>query len=274
MIADLCKATEAKALLPAGNGENRSASSSVAAGLLDSPTTAPDANREAPRSPARRDAILAKVTHELRTPLSSILMTTAFLLEERAPHTDAVARHLGTIHSAARTMLRLVEDLLDVSTRRCGRLALARAPLRVADLFRRADMMLHPIADGRNIALTFTEASGIPVFSADEGRLVQVILNLVGNAIKFSEAGARITVSAAIEVEHVVFRISDTGPGISPTDLPHVFDRYWQGSTARHRGVGLGLAIVREIVRGHGGSLEVSSDVGVGSTFVVSIPLR
>ena len=227
-------------------------------------------------SPARdhRDEILGKVAHELRTPLSTILMTTAFVLEELLrPEASAPLRlHLETTKRAATLMGRLIDDLLEGATLASGRLALARTPLRVKDLFANAGTLLRPIAAAWHIELIFTEDENLPPISADEGRLIQVITNLVGNAIKFSESGGRIVVSARLEPHCISFSVADCGRGIAAADVTHVFDRFWQAPATRHSGVGLGLAIAREIVEAHGGGIGVTSTVGQGSVFAFTVP--
>ena len=223
----------------------------------------------------RRDEIIAKVAHELRTPLSSILMTTGFVLDELLPPDagTAIRLHLESIRRATRLMARLVEDLLEGSTLQPGGLTLMRTPIRVADLFMCAEMLLQPIAAARDMALTFTIDERLSVFWVDEARLIQVIANLVSNAIKFSERGGTISVDAVAGPREIAFRVVDCGAGIAPDDLAHVFDRFWQAPGTRHLGVGLGLAIAREIVEAHGGRIEVRSVVGAGTVFDFTIPL-
>ena len=224
---------------------------------------------------ARRDEILGKVAHELRTPLSTILMTTAFVLDEllRPEAGTPLRQHLETTKRAATLMGRLIDDLLAAATLASGRLALARTSLRATDLFTSAGTLLRPIADAWHIELIFIEDAGLPSFSADEGRLIQVITNLVGNAIKFSAPGGRIAVSARQDTHCISFSVADCGRGIAAGDIAHVFDQFWQAPSTRHLGVGLGLAIAREIVEAHGGRIGVTSTVGQGSVFVFTIPL-
>jgi signal transduction histidine kinase len=113
----------------------------------------------------------------------------------------------------------------------------------------------------------------VPTVNADEGRLLQLLANLVMNAIKFTEAGGRITVGARLERGSVVLCVEDTGPGIPPEHLPHIFERYWHAKrTARTRGSGLGLAIVKGITEAHGGTVTVKSEVGKGTTFAITLP--
>jgi signal transduction histidine kinase len=222
-----------------------------------------------------RDEILRKVAHELRTPLATILMTTGFVLEALLPPEPCTTlrQQLEAAKRAATLMARLVDDLLEGTTLASGRLALARSPLCAKDLFASASTLLGPIAAARRITLTFIEDAELPSFSADEGRLLQVIANLVGNAIKFSEPGGQIMVSAQLRPHCISFRVADSGHGIAAGDLAHVFDQFWQAPASRHLGVGLGLAITREIVDAHGGRIDVSSTVGEGSAFVFTIPL-
>ena len=224
--------------------------------------------------PRHGNEVLGKVAHELRTPLSTILMTTSFVLEALLPpEPSALRHHLEVTRRAATLMTRLIDDLLVGATAASGRLTLARAPVHARHLFVSASTVLRPLAAARQIALTFIEDENLPPFSADEGRLIQVIANLVGNAIKFSEPGGQITVSAHLGVHCISFRVSDAGRGIAAGDIAHVFDQFWQAPDNRHLGVGLGLAIAREIVDAHGGQIRVSSTVGQGSVFDFTIPV-
>ena len=253
--------------------------STVSPDLLCAPLTVTGnpsgAKRAAQAAPSYRDEVLGKVAHELRTPLSTILMTTGFVLDALVPPDPCTAlrQHLETTMRAATLMTRLIDDLLEGATLASGRLALARTSVRAKDLFATANTLLRPIAAARHITLTFIEDEDLPSFNADEGRLVQVIANLVGNAIKFSEPGGQITVSVHLGSQCISFRVADSGPGIAAGDLAHVFDQFWQAPARRHLGVGLGLAIAREIVDAHGGQIGVRSTVGRGSVFGFTIPL-
>ena len=128
------------------------------------------------------------------------------------------------------------------------------------------------LASSASLELRLETAPGLPDIWADRDRLLQVFENLIGNAIKFTKAGGRITLGAEASTGEVVFSVSDTGSGIADSDLPHVFDRFWQASHGAHRGAGLGLAIVKGIVEAHGGRIWIRSTIGKGTTFLFTIP--
>ena len=134
---------------------------------------------------------------------------------------------------------------------------------------------MRPLVKEAGLKLTVTVPKKIPAVSADAERIGQVLSNLVGNAIKFTPSGGKITVSAASDGDFVRVSVSDTGTGIAKEQLPHIFDRFWQSSksTIRARGAGLGLPIARGIVRAHGGKIGVASETGKGSTFWFTLPI-
>ena len=273
MIAE-AQETETRRLVPGDGSDHRMTGTADVSDISDVSNITTAAHKH-PLPSQRRDEIIARVAHELRTPLSSILMTTGFVLDELlAPEASTPVRlHLESIRRATRLMVRLVDDLLEGSTVQSGGLTLVRAPVPVADLVMCAEMLLQPIAAARNMVLTFTRDDRLPVLWADEARLIQVIANLVSNAIKFSEPGGTISVAVVAGPRDISFRVADCGAGIAPEDLTHVFDRFWQAPGTRHLGVGLGLAIAREIVEAHGGRIEVSSVMGAGAAFEFTIPL-
>jgi signal transduction histidine kinase len=183
------------------------------------------------------------------------------------------------MHESTAAMQRLVEDLLDVSTLRQGALRVHRAEHRLGDVFGEAERMLRPVAEARGVTLAVhgvddaSERRG----TLDGARVVQVLSNLVGNALKFTPAGGTVEVRYAVggaspEEEAVLASVRDTGPGIAPDDLPHIFTAYWQCDQRERRGVGLGLWIARAIVEAHGGRLRVESPPGHGATFHFALP--
>ena len=213
----------------------------------------------------RRDQVLGVVAHDLRNPLSTILMqTTASSLSVRTR--DEV------IHRAATRMNRLIQDLLDVSLIETGQLPIQRARLSGGALVVEAVETQKILATSSSVELRLDVEMGVPEVWGEHDRLLQVFENLIGNAIKFTTAGGRITVGAASNDQEVVFWVADSGSGIAPDDLPHVFDRFWQATRGDRRGAGLGLPIAKGIVEAHGGHIWVESTLGRGSTFFFSIP--
>jgi signal transduction histidine kinase len=220
---------------------------------------------------ARAD-VLGIVAHDLRNPLNLIASSAGLMLEiDDLP----AARRRGMLEitqRAARQMNRLIGDLLDATRLGAGRLALDLADVDACALVREAGGTMRPAANEHHIDLRTEQPASECFVRADEGRLLQVLGNLVGNAIKFTPAGGRVVLSARAHEVEVVFSVVDTGPGIPQEDLGHLFDRFWQARGSDQRGVGLGLAITKGIVEAHGGHLWVESVVGMGSTFSFAIP--
>ncbi len=228
-----------------------------------------EAARQANRA---RDNVLGVVSHDLRNPLTAISMCVQAL--GHTPPTDAAEqqRLLATIGESAASMNRLIEDLLDVANIERGRLSLEIEPRDAGDLARRALQMFDVEAEECGVRLEARVPENLPPVAADATRVIQVIGNLVRNAIKFTPAGGCIELSARVEGSEVVFAVRDTGRGIEREQQRRVFDRYWQSSTgARTRGSGLGLSIAKGIVEAHGGRIWVESELGKGSEFSFSI---
>src|SRR4029453_17361205 len=156
------------------------------------------------------------------------------------------------IHRAATRMNRLIQDLLDVAVMESGQLTIKRARLSAREVIVGAVDMQRPLASSSSLELRVDLDRDVPDVWGDRDRLLQVFQNLIGNAIKFTDAGGRITVSAASPHSEGVFQGAETGSGIAPEDLPSVFDRFWQATRAGHQGAGLGLPIAKGIVETHG----------------------
>jgi PAS domain S-box-containing protein len=220
-----------------------------------------------------RDEVLGVVSHDLRTPLSVIAMCTRVLLESPPNEESARRDMLSTIDQSTEWMMRLIRDLLDVSNIEAGRLSIERSAEDVAPIVERVVQMFARAAAERAVPIYEDVPPGLPPMYGDPGRILQVLSNLVGNAVKFTQKG-RITVSAAADDENIVISVSDTGPGIPHDHLTHIFERYWHArSTAKTQGSGLGLAIAKGIVEAHGGRLVVNSELGSGSVFSFTIPV-
>jgi PAS domain S-box-containing protein len=229
-------------------------------------------------SRARQD-ILHVVSHDLRNALNALLLNLDILLVDAEPAEggDGGRPQLQSIQRSALHMERLVRDLLDVENLETGRFAVHPQAVDAGALIAEAIQMLRPLASERRIELAAAADPDLPTVRADPNRLQQVLVNLIGNAVKFTPPGGRVTVSAEplpTRAGGVCVSVTDTGIGIAEGDLPHVFDRYWQGEKSRTsgRGAGLGLAISRAIIEAHRGTLKVESRPGEGSTFRFTLP--
>jgi signal transduction histidine kinase len=227
---------------------------------------------EARRAVRSRDDMLAIVTHDLRTPLAAIV--TAAALEIAAARDDAVGettrRRAESIQRSAQHMSRLIRDLSALGQMDAGRFAIERSPIDPAALVRDVVEALAPVAARHQSSLRAQILAPSPPLSCDGDRMVQVLSNLVSNAI--AVGAPSITVSADARPAGVLFTVSDTGPGIEADDLPRMFDRYWRAASTSYKGTGLGLPIAKGIVDAHGGRIWVESEIGSGSTFRVLLP--
>jgi PAS domain S-box-containing protein len=225
------------------------------------------------RAVTARDDVLRIVAHDLRNPLSTIMME-AQLLE--APDLVTVKRDVApsrTILRSAKRMNQLIQDLLDVALVEAGQLKVEHERLAPADVAREAVESQTTIATASQLTLRLELAPDLPQISGDRGRLLQVFENLIGNAIKFTPSGGEIVVRARPENDDVLFSVADTGGGIAPESLQHVFDPFWQAATrAQHLGAGLGLPLTKGIVEAHGGRIWVESEPARGSTFNFTVP--
>ena len=226
------------------------------------------------RAVAARDDVLGIVAHDLRNPLSVIMMQAVALT--RPPGSGPERRqadHGNLLLGAASHMNHLIQDLLDVALVEAGQLKVDLAPIPVPDLLDEIGGIQQPIAAAADLDLAVEVAPAVQTVWGDRKRLRQVFENLIGNAIKFTPPGGRIFVGAVLKDGDVAFSVSDTGPGIAPDAVPHVFDRFWQATTrARRLGAGLGLPITKGIVDAHQGRIWVESEVGRGTTFFFTIP--
>ena len=171
-------------------------------------------------------------------------------------------------------MNRMIQDLLDVSVIESGHLRITRSAQRLDGLVNRVLEMHRDAARASEISLNVQLSADTPLVSVDGTRVIQVLANLVGNAIKFTERGGRVTIRGRGDGQVVTVAVADTGIGIPPDDQPHIFDRYWHARrNSRTLGTGLGLAIARGIVDAHGGHLTVTSAPGQGSTFSFTLPV-
>jgi signal transduction histidine kinase/ActR/RegA family two-component response regulator len=217
-----------------------------------------------------RDEVLGIVAHDLRNPLN-VITTASSMLHQRLPDQRA-RRSVERILRAAQRAEHLIDDLLDVSAIESGHFAVEKRQFDAATAVLAAIEMQQGLAASSSVILASDLAPGLPPIQADGERVLEVLENLVGNAIKFTPAGGTILIGARAQGAELVLWVKDTGPGIPPEQIPHLFDRFWQASKGDRRGAGLGLTICRAIVDAHGGRIWVESELGVGSTVFFSLP--
>jgi signal transduction histidine kinase len=218
-----------------------------------------------------RQHMLADVAHELRTPLTVLQGNLRAILDDVYPLDKA---EIASLYDQTRHLHRLVNDLHELAQAEAGQLPLTLRAVDVAGLVQDVAELFAPLAEAQNVALTCTQPGRPLLVQADPARLMQVLQNLLTNALRHTPAGGAITVTARTAGAQVEIAVADSGEGISTAHLAHVFDRFYRTDAARDRdagGAGLGLAIVRALVETHGGAVRVAS-AGQGSTFVVALP--
>ncbi|HYG69566.1 MAG TPA: ATP-binding protein, partial [Anaeromyxobacteraceae bacterium] len=234
-----------------------------------------EARGHAEQASRAKDQFLATLSHELRTPLNAILGWNR-LLRDASAEPERLARGLSVIERNGRLLAQLVSDLLDMSRLSTGRLHLDRVEVELGPVVEAAVDDVLPQAEAKGITLTSRIDPSTPRVVGDAARLQQVVFNLLSNAVKFTPAGGRIEVRLERSGGRASLSVKDTGVGITPEFLPHVFDRFTQadGSSARrHGGLGLGLAISRQLVAMHGGTIRAeSAGPEHGATFLVDLP--
>ena len=216
-----------------------------------------------------RDEILGVVSHDLRSPLTTIALS-AQLIAGGSP--DEQTEHVQTIVAATRRMERLIHDLLDVTKAEQGKLSIRRDAVDPAAIARDVVASHQPIAASKPIDFKTSVDGDLPQVCGDGDRLAQALTNLIGNAFKFTPAGGVVQLSVAQRDGKVRFEVSDSGPGIASSDLPHLFEPFWQAKKTAHLGAGLGLKITRAIVDAHDGSIEVTNLAGGGACFRIELP--
>jgi signal transduction histidine kinase/CheY-like chemotaxis protein len=225
------------------------------------------------REVTAREDLLAIVSHDLRTPMQSIVMA-ASLLDSQVPDDSPLKRHIKGLRRPAELITRLLGDLLDLARFDSGSLELDRGEVDVGDLISDGVDLCSNAAEQRGVQLACVRPQDLPKVFCDRVRVSQILGNLIGNALKFTAKGGSVTLTAEREGEGVRVFVSDTGAGIPPGDINHLFDRYWQAKSQRAGvgGIGLGLSIVKALVEAHGGEVSVASTLGRGSTFSFTLP--
>ncbi|HEV2854668.1 MAG TPA: ATP-binding protein [Thermoanaerobaculia bacterium] len=235
-----------------------------------------EAREEAEAANRTKDEFLATVSHELRTPLNAILGWAQLLVDDEVDP-DRRRRGLATIVRNAKLQAQLIDDLLDVSRIISGQMRLDVRPTELVSVIDAAVEAVGPAAEAKQIQVRRVLDPLAGPVAGDPARLQQVVWNLLSNAVKFTPKGGKVEVRLERVSSHVEIIVADTGMGISPDLLPHVFERFRQrdaSTTRRHGGLGLGLAIVRHLVELHGGTVRVQSPgEGLGSTFIVLLPV-
>lgn len=221
-----------------------------------------------------RDEMLSIVAHDLRNPLNAIILGVEGVLED-LPQAQLPVEYqtLQTVRVSARRMDRLIHDLLEVARIESGKLRIEPHPERISFIIDEAVAMMRPMAAAQGLELISRADRSLPHVYADGSRILQVISNLMGNAIKFTPSGGKVSIEADLAGNEVLVVVSDTGAGIAPEQLPHLFARHWQGSDRDRRGIGLGLAIAKGIIESHRGRIWVESQRGEGSRFYFTVPL-
>jgi len=225
------------------------------------------------RADAQRRNMIADIAHELRTPLTVIQGNLEALMDGVY---DLTPENVAAIHKQTVVLSRLVADLRDLGLAEAGQLRLERKPVSLAKLIAQVGEGLEVQAHEKEVTLKFEIAEVLPDVEADEQRIAQVLFNLMSNALRHTAASGTITTSAELRDDRVLVSVRDTGMGISPEDLPHIFERFYRADRSRARstgGSGLGLTIAKQIVEAHGGRVWAQSWLGAGSTFTFNLPV-
>ncbi len=236
------------------------------------------ANAELERALRMKDEFLANMSHELRTPLNAILGLSESLMEETAgPLNDKQMRYLGTVSESGKHLLELINDILDLAKVESGQIRLELQSVDVQGVCDASLRMVKQLAQKKNQTLNFEVAGNIGLVRADERRLKQMIVNLLSNAVKFTPDNGRLGLEARLDPEttHLLITVWDEGIGIAEKDIPRLFQPFVQLDSRLSResaGTGLGLALVAEMARLHGGSIRVESTPGLGSRFILTLP--
>ncbi len=219
-----------------------------------------------------REHFAAIVSHELKSPLAAVQQNLYFLAEDLAPKlTEEEQLRLERMKASIDNLLKLIHTWLRVISVDITNLKASFAPVSVVKVIDTAAETVEPQAVRKDITINKVVAPDVGVIQGDEGTLVEALVNLLGNAVKYSRPGRPVEIRARREADAVVLQVVDQGVGIAPEDLPHIFRDFYTGKTEEH-GAGLGLAITQRIIEAHDGQIEVQSELGVGSTFTIRLP--
>jgi signal transduction histidine kinase len=236
-----------------------------------------DKSRQVAEASKHKSQFLANMSHELRTPLNAILGYTELIIDGiygEAP--EKMRTVMERVQSNGKHLLGLINDVLDLSKIEAGQLVLSIQDYSIKDVVHGVYSAVEPLANGKKLAFKIDVPPNLPPARGDDRRLTQVLLNLVGNAIKFTDTG-EVAVKAAASNGAYTISVRDTGPGIAEADQVKIFDEFQQADSTQTKakgGTGLGLAIAKRIIEMHGGKLWVESSLGAGSTFSFTVPLR
>jgi signal transduction histidine kinase len=229
------------------------------------------------RASALRAQFMSYMSHEFRTPLDSMLALTGLLLDRvDGELTEEQEKQVAFVRRSARDLLNLVDDLLDTARVDAGKIAMRVTRFSIPDLFNLLRATLRPLLAGETTQLVFEDASHLPELETDEAKVAQILRNFISNALKFTEGGLVRVTAREVEEGWLALAVEDTGIGISPEDCERVFEDFAQVDGAlqrRRRGTGLGLPLSRKLAGLLGGRVAVASEVGVGSTFTLTIPI-
>lgn len=246
--------------------------------LADTNTKLEENNQKLRELDETKSRFFANVSHELRTPLT-LLIAPIESLQSRGDQLRPVERHdlLITMHSNAMRLLKLINDLLDLVRLESGTIQIRRAPLAVEEFVKGLGNAVTGVAKDKRIHLNIDCQEGLGRVMADSEKLERICLNLLFNALKFTPAAGTVTFKAAREKDWLRLEVTDTGVGIAPEQLPNIFTRFWQADTSsqrKYQGMGIGLALVKEIAEAHGGSVIAESERGKGTTMAVLLPFE
>ncbi len=222
-----------------------------------------------------RRELVAWATHDLQTPLTAIRVQIEALADGVVDDADTTQRYLRTTQRQVNDLSMLIDDLFQVAQLDAGGLVIQPAACSLSDLLSDTLESFSALARERGVTLSGSAASDVDPVTLDSLRIGRLLNNLIGNALRHTPSGGAVTVSAWREDSEIHITVTDTGEGISPEDLPHIFDRFYRGEKSRNRGTGgsgLGLAIARGIVRAHGGDISVESQLGAGTSFHLHLP--
>lgn len=219
-----------------------------------------------------RDEVMAVVSHDLRNPLNVVAVAASMLERDTAPDDARRRRQIAKLRTSIDRMKRLIQDLLDVSKLEAGRFSVRKLAYSPRALLEEVTELFRPLAAEKSLRLELFAGDDLPELPLDRERILQVFSNVIGNSIKFTPEGGRIELTAVRLDGLVRFSVEDSGPGIRPETLPHIFDRFWRERDRDHEGSGLGLAIAKGIIEAHGGTIWAESEPGHGAKIHFTLP--